>query len=239
LLMRSREGFCLKRVTAFHNVVLSIGSLVMLLGTLAELFRRRNSAGGVDWFFCERPETLPTGPLFFWSWIYYLSKYYEMLDTVLVLVQKSRVPHFKLQVYHHAAVVPMAWLWCEQQQTLHWAGLLFNTCVHVVMYMYYAFRALSWPTPWKKWITKLQIVQFMTSFALLTVTVKYVVSGSTCAGMGSLLYNAVFNATLLLQFIGVDKRNTKLATEGKTNGHIDGHTNSNGNCKSNEGKKDS
>ena len=57
----------------------------------------------------------------------------EMLDTVLVLLQKSRVPHFKLQVYHHAAVVPMAWLWCETQQSLRWGGLLFNTLVHVIM----------------------------------------------------------------------------------------------------------
>ena len=62
-----------------------------------------------------------------------VSRYYEMLDTVLVLLQKSRVPHFKLQVYHHAAVVPMAWLWCETQQSLQWGGLLFNSLVHVIM----------------------------------------------------------------------------------------------------------
>ena len=40
--------------------------------------------------------------------VFLVHRYYEMLDTVLVLLQKSRVPHFKLQVYHHAAVVPMA-----------------------------------------------------------------------------------------------------------------------------------
>ena len=62
-----------------------------------------------------------------------VSRYYEMLDTVLVLLQKSHVPHFKLQVYHHAAVVPMAWLWCETQQSLQWGGLLFNSLVHVIM----------------------------------------------------------------------------------------------------------
>ena len=66
--------------------------------------------------------------------VFLVHRYYEMLDTVLVLLQKSRVPHFKLQVYHHAAVVPMAWLWCETQQSLQWGGLLFNTlgaCDHV------------------------------------------------------------------------------------------------------------
>ena len=39
-------------------------------------------------------------------------------------ILRSRVPHFKLQVYHHAAVVPMAWLWCEYQQSLQPPGLI-------------------------------------------------------------------------------------------------------------------
>ena len=195
----------------FHNLILSLGSLIMFLGTCLELLQRWLSSGHADWFFCEDPKMKAVGPLYFWSYVYYLSKYYEMFDTVLVLLQKSfdqanagglvmqtllasifncysedvsvranssapewcffllasfwpllaskrkslfrtnqtwsrfnthfrwesgtrsRVPHFKLQVYHHAAVVPMAWLWCEYQQSLQWGGLLFNTLVHVIM----------------------------------------------------------------------------------------------------------
>jgi fatty acid elongase 3 len=216
LVMRSFEALKLPRITALHNLILSVGSLIMFLGTLWELVQRRAASGSVDWFFCEHTDTKAEGPLFFWSYIYYLSKYYEMLDTVLVIIQKSKVPHFKLQVYHHAAVVPMAWLWCQQKQTLQWGGLLFNTLVHVVMYLYYAMRVLQLPTPWKKWITKLQIVQFMTSFVALCVTATHLYAGAACAGMGSLAYNAAFNATLLLQFVGVDKRNQRLA--GSQNG---------------------
>jgi hypothetical protein len=78
-----------------------------------------------DMFHTNSDDSLPE--------VFLVHRYYEMLDTVLVLLQKSRVPHFKLQVYHHAAVVPMAWLWCETQQSLQWGGLLFNTLVHVIM----------------------------------------------------------------------------------------------------------
>lgn len=78
-----------------------------------------------DMFHTNSDDSLPD--------VFLVHRYYEMLDTVLVLLQKSRVPHFKLQVYHHAAVVPMAWLWCETQQSLQWGGLLFNTLVHVIM----------------------------------------------------------------------------------------------------------
>ena len=103
--MKNAAPFELGTVAVIHNLLLSVGSLVMLLGTLFELNRRWASSGDFGWFFCEAA-TESNGPLFFWSYVYYLSKYYEMFDTVLVLLQKSRVPHFKLQVYHHAAVVP-------------------------------------------------------------------------------------------------------------------------------------
>mmetsp|Transcript_48643 Transcript_48643/g.77474 ORF Transcript_48643/g.77474 Transcript_48643/m.77474 type:complete len:250 (+) Transcript_48643:33-782(+) len=211
--MKDAKAFDLQRVTVLHNLLLSVVSLLMFLGTSLELLRRFRRSGSFDWFFCEDLQQSAEGPLYFWSYVYYLSKYYEMLDTVLVLLQKSRVPHFKLQVYHHAAVVPMAWLWCETQQSLQWGGLLFNTLVHVIMYHYYAMKILNRPTPWKKWITKLQIVQFATSFLLLGKTLWHYNSGNDCAGMKALLYNCIFNATLIVQFIGVDKRNTSAKKE--------------------------
>ncbi|CAE8623799.1 unnamed protein product [Polarella glacialis] len=221
-LMKSRPAFEFKSFTVFHNMVLSLGSLAMFVGTILELQSRFRSSGSLEWFFCESMTARADGALYFWSYIYYLSKYYEMIDTVLVLLQKSRVPHFKLQVYHHAAVVPMAWFWCEQRQSLQWGGLLFNTLVHVIMYQYYAFRVLGLPTPWKRWITKLQITQFTTSFALLAGTLyvyrQKTAAGDSCAGMQALLYNCLFNATLLLQFVGVDKRNAELAGKGKARG---------------------
>ncbi|CAK8986089.1 unnamed protein product [Durusdinium trenchii] len=208
LLMKNSKPFDLQQVTVYHNLLLSISSLVMFLGTVLELLRRWSTSHDFQWFFCEDPKALAVGPLYFWSYVYYLSKYYEMLDTVLVLLQKSRVPHFKLQVYHHAAVVPMAWLWCECQQSLQWGGLLFNTLVHVIMYHYYAMKILKRPTPWKKWITKLQILQFATSFGLLGKTLWMSFGqGASCAGMKALLYNCIFNATLIIQFIDVDKQN--------------------------------
>ena len=70
-----------------------------------------------------------------------------------------------------------------------------------------AMKILNRPTPSKKWITKLQILQFATSFLLLGKTLWHYKSGNDCAGMKALLYNCIFNATLIVQFIGVDKRN--------------------------------
>lgn len=51
--------------TAGHNLVLSLGSAVMMLGALYEMYRR-SQAEGLSWMLCEDPDTKPVGPLYFW-----------------------------------------------------------------------------------------------------------------------------------------------------------------------------
>ena len=202
---RRGRGFDTTYVQAAHNLVLCVGSLAMALGTLLEVYRRASSdAEGARWLFCERASTAPTGALWFWSYVYYLSKYYELLDTVLQLFKGRPPPHFFLHVYPHAVVRIMAWNWLEYVQTLQHIALLFNTSVHVVMYYYYFRAALKWETPWKAWVTRLQILQFSVSFLLLCVTLsgRYGELG-TCSGVGAMFGNVAFNAILLLLFVGV------------------------------------
>ena len=208
-----------KRLQAVHNMVLCLWSLVMFVGTLYELLVRagveaarpdNGNLGGMRWFFCERHETSASGPLFFWSYIYYLSKYYELFDTVLQLLKGRPPPHFFLHVYHHAAVLLMAWAWLEYRQTLQFGGLLFNTAVHVVMYYYYFRRVLGLSTPWKRFVTQFQIIQFGTSLVCFLATLKLIlIDGADCSGTRAMAFNLVFNVTLLWQFVGVLTKGAK------------------------------
>ena len=190
------------RVLAAHSLVLCVGSLWMCAGALIEI-RSRVASEGVAWFFCESQDPPPR--LYAWAYAYYLSKYYELLDTFLPMIIKGRPPnHFGLHVFHHACVLIMAWGYVEYHQTLAFGGLVANTFVHVVMYYYYFRAALKWATPWKAWVTRLQILQFSVSFLLLCVTLsgRYGELG-TCSGVAALGGNAAFNAVLLLLFVGV------------------------------------
>lgn len=195
---------------ACHNLFLSAASLVMVVGTAYELYRRYTHTKTIEWFFCENQNTPSRGPLLFWSYVYYLSKFYELGDTILTLLRGSRPPSFFLHVYHHSVVVFMAWLWLEAVQTLHWAGLLFNGFVHVVMYYYYYLKCYDVEPPWKNYITGLQILQFMTSLFMFLVFL-YVSwhREVSCKGTSALYFNLLFNVTLLFQFVGVFKKNTK------------------------------
>jgi len=208
----------LKPALIVHNVVLIVWSCAMFFGCACEMLRRALASGDATWIFCEDPAAEAEGPLYFWSYMFYISKYYEMLDTFLALLKGTSPPHFGLHVYHHTLVPLMVWNWLEQRQTLQFPGLLFNTFVHMVMYSYYAARALGWPTPWKRWVTRLQILQFATSFVLVCVTVvvlKGDLFGDDCAGLISMWWNVLFNFTLLWKFAEILFKGSPSAGEKK------------------------
>ena len=213
-------------LAAGHNTVLSVGSAVMLAGCLYEVQLRWAADASLVFILCESQSSVPTsGALFFWSYVYYLSKYYELLDTIIGLLRGSRMPNFGLQVYHHAVVLFMSWAWCETAQSLQFGGLIFNTFVHVAMYAYYTCTSLKIRVPkiLKLGITQLQIVQFLTSFVLFILSVRVnwargaageqVCAGYNANGYYAVWFNLLFNATLLVSFVDVFKTNAKKPEE--------------------------
>lgn len=188
-----------------HNVVLVVSSAVMFVGLLYELAARARATGSARFVLCADPATeRPTGPLYFWSYLYYLSKYYELLDTALQLLRGKLPPNFGFQVYHHALVLVMGWGWLQYTPPLWQVGMAFNTAVHVVMYVYFLLCTLGSPPAWKRNVTRFQIAQFVTSLGCFAWTTHLVLNrGEACAGYGGLLWSTAFNVTLLYQFVGI------------------------------------
>ena len=65
----------------------------MLRATLLDQLSGGGVLGGATFLFCEPLTTTPDGALWF-AFVYYLSKYYELLDTVLQLLKSRSPPHF-------------------------------------------------------------------------------------------------------------------------------------------------
>eukprot|EP00455_Lapot_gusevi_P056935 TRINITY_DN9562_c0_g1_i1.p1 TRINITY_DN9562_c0_g1~~TRINITY_DN9562_c0_g1_i1.p1 ORF type:complete len:280 (-),score=78.12 TRINITY_DN9562_c0_g1_i1:83-922(-) len=197
-----QSGFNVDTLFVAHNGFLSLFSLVMCVGAAFEVYQRFQQEG-IDWFICEDPNTKAQGALYFWSYIYYLSKFYELLDTVFIAVKGSELTFF--QMYHHSVVVVMCYLWLEYAQSLQFGGLIFNTAVHVVMYYYFALRThIKKDVWWKAYVTYFQIVQFMTSAVLFVlVMIELHSKKRACAGENALYFNFVFNMSLLYQFFGL------------------------------------
>ncbi|CAL1385510.1 unnamed protein product [Linum trigynum] len=191
----------LKPLTAAHSLVLFLLSAVMSAGTLLSIFSPNSPPPRLRRAVCFPPNTAPSGPLFFWAQIFYLSKYLEFGDTLLIILSKSNQRLTFLHVYHHATVVVMCYLWLSTSQSLFPVALVTNATVHVVMYWYYFCTALGSRPRWKRLVTDFQIVQFVFSFCISGLMLYYHFAGGGCSGMWGWCFNAVFNASLLALFV--------------------------------------
>lgn len=187
----------------YHNLFLALISLIMFVGASAAVLRKSLDQGP-DWLFCEAEDVPDSGALEFWSYMYYLSKFYELLDTFIQLVRGRYPPHYLLHAYHHSGVLMMCWAWLQYRPSLRHIGLIFNVFVHVPMYYYFYLKSRNIDPWWKRYVTKLQIVQFMFSLVVFMCTVYLVfVQGRPCHSMSYLYVQLFFNVSLLVGFLGV------------------------------------
>jgi hypothetical protein len=78
-----------------HNFLMSAMSLLMFVGAAYELTQRSLREGSLVWSACEAPGTKATGALYFWSYMYYLSKFVEFLDTIYLAAKGSELTFFQ------------------------------------------------------------------------------------------------------------------------------------------------
>jgi hypothetical protein len=120
--------------------------------------------------------------LTFYAYLFYLSKYYEILDTIIILL-KGR-PSSLLQSYHHSGAILCMWSGTRYMSSPIWIFVVFNSFIHSIMYAYFSLSCLKIRLPkwFKQSLTTLQILQFIIggSLAFIHLFVRYYdsVSGS-------------------------------------------------------------
>lgn len=195
----------LKSISAVHNLFLLVFSFTMALGCSLSTI---SHAPHFHWVICLPPQTPPTGPLFFWAYMFYLSKILEFVDTLLIIASNSTRRLTFLHVYHHAAVVIMCYLWLQTSQSMFPLVLVTNASVHVLMYAYYLSCALGVRPKWKRLLTECQIAQFICSFVVLGMMLYYHFTGLGCSGVWpGWCFNTVFYSSLLALFLDFHAKN--------------------------------
>ncbi|KAI5465842.1 GNS1/SUR4 family-domain-containing protein [Mariannaea sp. PMI_226] len=115
--------------------------------------------------------------LAYYGWIFYISKFYEVLDTFIILAKGK--PSSTLQTYHHAGAMLSMWAGIRYMSAPIWMFVLVNSFIHSLMYFYYTLTAFSIkvPTPIKRTLTSMQITQFLVgaSYAMVHSFVAYTV----------------------------------------------------------------
>jgi hypothetical protein len=69
--------------------------------------------------------------LAWWGWIFYLSKFYEVLDTAIIIAKGKRST--TLQTYHHAGAMLCMWAGIRFMSPPIWMFALVNSGIHAMM----------------------------------------------------------------------------------------------------------
>uniref|UniRef100_A0A1I8MDU2 Elongation of very long chain fatty acids protein n=1 Tax=Musca domestica TaxID=7370 RepID=A0A1I8MDU2_MUSDO len=98
-------------------------------------------------------------------YLYHLSKYMDLLDTIFFLLRKKFNQISFLHVYHHAGMLVGTYLYISKSFGSHLSLIgVINSFIHVVMYTYYLAAAMKLNIDlmaWKKRVTMMQIIQFI------------------------------------------------------------------------------
>jgi len=94
--------------------------------------------------------------------IHYFSKVLDFCDSIFMILRRKQRQLSFLHIYHHSTII-MCWGIVLNSGfgggTAAW-GAMANSFIHMVMYSHYLVTSFGIKNPYKKYITKLQLVQF-------------------------------------------------------------------------------
>lgn len=155
LWIRYVRPFGLRKVLVVYNFACSIVSLYSVVFILVALARNWPRS-----LFLREEDPLVSHAL----WVYYMTKYIELMDTVFMIVRHRPRQVSLLHIYHHSSILMLS----EYAYTYgRWPAVAvplgLNGVIHVFLYFYYGQSALNpgQRPGWKKNLTQLQLIQFM------------------------------------------------------------------------------
>eukprot|EP00038_Savillea_parva_P010252 m.188963 g.188963 ORF g.188963 m.188963 type:complete len:277 (+) comp17594_c0_seq1:55-885(+) len=181
-IMRSREAFVLQSGMKLYNavtVLLNAYILYLLVSSAVMQYRAGTLnalCAAVD--YTDNPASMRMA---LGIYLFYLSKAFEFVDTFLMVLRKKTRQISFLHLYHHSTMFPIWWIgvnWVPGGNSAFSATI--NSGVHVIMYTYYFLAASGvdrrwlW---WKRWLTQLQMTQFLVIFIQAAYAIREVDAG--------------------------------------------------------------
>ncbi|EME48248.1 hypothetical protein DOTSEDRAFT_147557 [Dothistroma septosporum NZE10] len=135
--------------------------------------------------------------LAFWGWWFYVSKFYEVVDTMIIIAKGKRSA--TLQTYHHSGAMLCMWAGIRYMSPPIWMFVFVNSFIHALMYTYFTLSALGIrinPTI-KRTLTTMQIAQFLwgASYAAAHLFIQYDIPIATPYQIASTIQAAAANVS--------------------------------------------
>lgn len=180
LLMKNREPFKLKTPLLIWNSALAIFSIIGFTRVFPEMVYSLNKYGFIG-SVCK-PTYHETKPTCLWIYLFVLSKFPELIDTIFLVLKKQKL--IFLHVYHHSTVVLFSWFcYANGLAAARWYCLM-NFGVHSIMYSYYALKTMPHliriPKSVSMLITTLQTLQMVMGAYVVAVSSYAKFIGQDC-----------------------------------------------------------
>ncbi|KAK7250225.1 fatty acid elongation [Aureococcus anophagefferens] len=160
--VRGVTGGVHKGVVFAHNVALAAYSGWSAFYTWRILFAAI-ARSGFRGMHCDRDVWRGADGFGTFAVIFYVSKYYEFVDSWILVLKNSdgkHAPSF-LQKYHHAGIVVCMYAAVVSEANWMLIAVTFNCTIHFFMYSYYAAATLGYKSPLAKLLTTCQMLQFI------------------------------------------------------------------------------
>ncbi|XP_041992150.1 elongation of fatty acids protein 3-like [Salvia splendens] len=210
VLSRHRRPVPLGPLPAVHSLSMALLSATIFAGILVSaaaeirdtrwLWRRaRSRTTPFEWLLCFPLGTRPSGRVFFWSYIYYLSRFLHALRTFVSIFRYRRLSSFKL--FNHSILIFMSFLWLEFSQSFQVLAILLTTLVYSVVYAYRFWTAIGLPAACFPFVVSCQLALLTCNLVChVGVLFLHCLKGG-CNGIGAWLLNSVLNGAILFLFL--------------------------------------
>ncbi|KAK4509563.1 uncharacterized protein ATC70_007916 [Mucor velutinosus] len=191
-----------KMLNQVHNAFLTVVSFVLLVLLIEQLVPQLVNRG-LYYTICS--EEAWTQELELLYYLNYLVKYYELIDTVFLVIKKKKLDF--LHYFHHSMTMALCYTQLVGRTTVSWVPIVLNLTVHVLMYYYYYRTASGVKIWWKQYLTTMQIIQFVIDLVVIyTCTYSYyaytytsfMLNFGDCAGTESA---AAFGCAILTSYL--------------------------------------
>ncbi|GLU04388.1 hypothetical protein SLE2022_215380 [Rubroshorea leprosula] len=232
ILLSKRRRIPLGPIPALHSLCISLISAVIFIGILlsatAEIrdtrwFWRRTKTvtSPLQWLLCFPVGTRPSGPVFFWSYVFYLSRFLHLFRTFFTVLRHRKLSFF--QLFNQSILLFMSFLWLEFSQSFQVLAILLATLLYSVVYGYRFWTAIGLPSTCFPFVVNCQVLllgcNLVCHFGVLPL---HFLKGG-CNGIGAWAFNSILNGVILflvLNFYLKEMYSRRRRRSGETSGHV-------------------
>lgn len=177
-------------ISILHNALLTMFSLCTCIGLVSNVYNR-----GIihkhQYYFADSNFDR-------YIFLFYLSKYYEYIDTLLLYLQGKK-PIFLQKFHHIGAVICWHLAYFYKMDSIAFITIA-NSFIHTIMYSYYIISLfkVNWIRKYKIYVTSMQLTQLSLSVSL---PILYYPPNETVSNYCILLFFNAYIFCLILLFL--------------------------------------